>query len=240
MPVSTIATSASTRSSTPLSFAIVLLLVKMRGRPLACVWDCDLDDLVGNDGDDARIGLECLALLRVKPGAEAADRLAEGAFGLDPLLAAHPLDGCARVDARRREGRCSGRLASGRPCESSPPVAGVSSREPRAHRECCPRPASPRRTVSVPRPVDHWARARATLPVARIRPARSGRALPRASVPGSASGSAEATGGSVGTGFAARTGATAGRTIREARTNRLIRRRIRVSASSGATEEHAR
>jgi hypothetical protein len=60
----------------------------------------DLNDLVGNDGDDARIGLECLALLRVKSGAEAADRLAERAIGLDPLLAAHPLDGRARVGPR--------------------------------------------------------------------------------------------------------------------------------------------
>ena len=57
----------------------------------------DLDDFVGDDRYDARVGLEGLALLRVKSGAEAADRLAEGAFGLDPLLATHPLDGCARV-----------------------------------------------------------------------------------------------------------------------------------------------
>ena len=63
----------------------------------------DLDDLVGNDGDDGRIGLEGLALLRVQPGAEPADRLAEGAIGLDALLPAHPLDGRARVGPRVEE-----------------------------------------------------------------------------------------------------------------------------------------
>ena len=38
MPVSTIATSASTRSSTPLIFAIVLLFVKIRETPVGVVW----------------------------------------------------------------------------------------------------------------------------------------------------------------------------------------------------------
>ena len=130
----------------------------------------DLDDLVRNDGEDARIGFERLALLRVKAGAEAADRLAEVRSALIPF--SRPIRSRVALVSVPSSRRTMKRPAtSGRPCKSSPFVAGVSEG---------PRRASPRGKASVPRTADRWARARATLPAARIRPARTVQGLPRA------------------------------------------------------------
>ena len=170
MPVSTMATSASTRSSTPLIFAIVLVFVKIRGRRRRGLAG-DLDDFVGNHGEDARIGLERLALLRVESGAEAADRLAEGALGLDPLLAAHALDGGARVGPLVEEDD----VAAGHVRAAVQIVAARCGRLVRGGSRLGGRGRFHGRWIA------GFGLGSGDAPAARIRPARPGQELPRAS-----------------------------------------------------------
>jgi hypothetical protein len=85
IPVSTIATSASTRSSIPLIFDSAEVGVPIRGDAGRHRLRLDLDDLVGYDGGDVRVGEHCGPLRLVELGREATERVPEGAVGDRPL-----------------------------------------------------------------------------------------------------------------------------------------------------------
>ena len=78
--------------------ASVLIRPPTREMPVGMVW-VEMDDLVGDDRDDVRVGEQVALLLLVELGREAAERAAERSVGLDAVALADLRDDRGRVRA---------------------------------------------------------------------------------------------------------------------------------------------